>query len=60
MLVTSEVRRQFEFVLCDLYSVGEPYPENDLWQLVLSIEATPMSLGGLSKLENHGESGFVR
>jgi hypothetical protein len=26
--------------------------------LVLSIEATPMFLGSLSKLEDHGESGL--
>ena len=60
MLVTSEVRRQFELLFCNFDSVGEPYPENDLWQLVLSIEATPMFLGDLSKLEDHGESGLVR
>ena len=56
ILVTSEVRRQF----CNLDSVSELYSENDLWQLALSIEATPMFLGRLSKLEDHGESGFVR
>jgi hypothetical protein len=45
---------------CNFDSVGEPYAENDLWQLVLSIEATPLFLGGLSKLEDHGESGLVQ
>jgi Resolvase, N terminal domain len=48
------------FFFCNLDSVGETYPENDLWQLVLSIEATPMFLGSLSKLEDHGESGLAR
>jgi len=31
-------------------SVGELYPENDLWSLVLSVDATPTFLGGLSKI----------
>jgi hypothetical protein len=37
---------------CNLDSVSELYSENDLLQLVLSIETTPMFLG-LSKLEDH-------
>jgi hypothetical protein len=40
---------------CKLDFVGEPYPEVDLWQWVLSVETTPMFLGGLSKLEDQGE-----
>jgi hypothetical protein len=39
----------------DLDSAVVGYPENDHWQLVLSIETTPMFLGGLRKLENHGQ-----
>lgn len=37
----------------NLDSVTKPNAENDLWELVLSVEATPMLFGGLSKLEVH-------
>ena len=40
---------------CKLDFVGEPFPQNDLWQWVLSVETTPMFFGGLSKLEDQGE-----
>ena len=60
MLVTSELRRQFELVFSNLDAVGELYSKNDLWQLALSIDATSMFFGSLSKFEDHGESGFVR
>src|SRR5271170_3855713 len=39
----------------DLDSVGELYTEDELRQLVVAIEATPASLGGLGELEDHGE-----
>ena len=44
----------------DLYTVGELYTENDFRQLVVAVEATPASLGGLGELEDHGERGLVR
>jgi hypothetical protein len=45
MLVTCEAGGSLSLRFDDLDSVCAPYPENDLWQLVLSIEATPMFLG---------------
>ena len=48
------------FRLDDLNSVGEPYTENYFRQLVVAIEATPVFLGGLGQLEDHGERGLVR
>src|ERR1700720_1266370 len=48
------------FRLDDLNSVGESYPENYFRQLVVAIEATPVFLGGLGQLEDHGERGLVR
>ena len=45
---------------CNLDFGGEPYPENALWQWVLSVAATSRFLGGLRKLEDHVESGLVR
>src|SRR5262245_14245224 len=44
----------------DLDSVGELYTEDDLRQLVVTIEATPAFLGGLGELEDHGQRGLVR
>jgi hypothetical protein len=55
---TRQTRRRFR--LDDLNSVGEPYTENYLRQLVVAIEATPVFLGGLGQLEDHGERGLVR
>jgi hypothetical protein len=43
----------------DLDSIGELYTEDDFRQLVVSVEATPACLGGLSELEDHGERGLV-
>jgi len=43
----------------NLHSVGELYPEDDFRQLVVAIEATPISFGSLSELEDHGERGLV-
>jgi hypothetical protein len=40
-------------------SVGELYTEDDFGQLVVAIEATPVSLGGFAELEDHGERGLV-
>jgi hypothetical protein len=34
---------------CNFDAVGEPQAENDLWQLVLSIKAAQLFLGGLNK-----------
>src|SRR4030088_2102491 len=48
------------FRLDDLNSVGEPYTEKYFRQLVVAIEATPVFLGGLGQLEDHGERGLVR
>jgi hypothetical protein len=44
----------------NLDSVGELYTEDNFGQLVVTIEATPASLGGLGELEDHGERGLVR
>ena len=44
----------------DLDSVGEPYTEDELRQLVVAIEATPAFLGGLGEFEDHGERSLVR
>jgi hypothetical protein len=43
------------FRLDDLNSVGEPCTENYFRQLVVAIEATPVFLGGLGQLEDHGD-----
>jgi hypothetical protein len=43
----------------DLDSVGEPYTEDELRQLVVAIEAPPAPLGGLGEFEDHGERGLV-
>ena len=48
------------FRLDDLNSVGESYTENYFRQLVVAIEATPVFLGGLGQLEDHGERGLVK
>jgi hypothetical protein len=40
-------------------SVGELYSEDELGQLVVAIEATPVSLGGLAEFEDHGERGLI-
>jgi hypothetical protein len=44
----------------DLDSVGELCTEDDFWQLVVAIEATPAFLGGLGELEDHRERGLIR
>ena len=43
----------------DLDSVGEPYTEDELRQLVVAVEAAPTPLGGFGEFEDHGERGFV-
>ena len=43
----------------DLYSVGEFHTCDQLWQLVVTIEAAPAFLRGLDELEDHRERGFV-
>jgi hypothetical protein len=43
----------------DLDSVGEPYTEDELRQLVVAVEASPAPLGGLGEFEDHGERGLV-
>ena len=44
----------------DLDSVVELYTEDKFRQLVVTAETMPTFLGGLCKLEDHGESGLVR
>src|SRR5262249_47375187 len=44
----------------NLDSVGELYTEDDFRQLVVAIESTPVFLGSLGELEDHGERGLVR
>ena len=60
MLLTARSGGSLSFFFCNLDSAGEAYPANNLWQLVLSIEATSMFSGGLSELPCHEESGLVR
>jgi hypothetical protein len=44
----------------DLDSVSELYIQDDLRQLVVTIEATPAFLGGLGELKDEDECGLVR
>jgi len=44
----------------DLYSVDELHTCDQLWQLVVAVEAAPTFLRGLNELEHHGERGLVR
>ena len=44
----------------DLDSVGELYTQDDFRQLAVAIESTPVFLGDLGELEDHGERGLVR
>ena len=43
----------------DLDSVGKLHTCDQLWQLVVAIEATPAFLCGLDELEHHRERGLV-
>ncbi len=43
----------------DLDSVGELYAEDDFRQLIVTIKVPPAFLGGLGKLEDHGERGLI-
>ncbi len=40
--------------------IGEFHTENQFWQLVVAVEASPSFLRGFDKLEDHGERGAVR
>jgi len=40
-------------------SIAELYTEDDFRQLVVAIEATPISFGSLGELEDHGERSLV-
>ena len=44
----------------DLDSVGEHHTCDQLWQLVVAVEAAPTFLRGLDELEDHRERGLVR
>ena len=44
----------------DLDSVGEHHTCDQLWQLVVAVEAAPTFLRGLDALEDHRERGLVR
>ena len=44
----------------DLDSVGEHHTCDQLWQLVVAVEAAPTFLRGLDELEDHRERGVVR
>ena len=43
-----------------LYSVGELHTCDQLWQLVVAIDAAPTFLRGLDELEDHSELLFER
>jgi hypothetical protein len=61
ILVTLEINGSGLSLRSDYFdSVGELYTEDDFRQLVVTVEATPAFLGGLSELEDRGERGFVR
>ena len=44
----------------DLDSVSELYTQDDFRKLAMAIESTPVFLGGLGELEDHGERDLVR
>src|SRR5215470_10480235 len=44
----------------DLEPIGEFHTENQFWQLVVAVEASPSFLRSFNKLEDHGERGAVR
>ena len=44
----------------DLDSVGEHHTCDQLWQLVVAVEAAPTFLRGLDELEDHRGRGLVR
>ena len=41
------------------FAIAELYTEDDFRQLVVAIEATPISFGSLGELEDHGERSLV-
>src|SRR5437899_12508603 len=43
-----------------LQPIGKFHTENQSWQLVVAIEASPTCLRGFDELEDHGERGAVR
>ena len=44
----------------DLEPIGEFHIENQFWQLVVAVEASPRFLRGFDKLEDHGERGAAK
>jgi hypothetical protein len=44
----------------DLEPVSEFHTENELWQLVVTVEASPTSLRGFDELEDYGKCRAVR
>jgi hypothetical protein len=52
-LVTEGVRRQRLNLRSDT-CVGEVYTENNIRRVVVAMERTPVFLGGLGELEDHG------
>jgi hypothetical protein len=44
----------------DLDPVSEPHTLDQVWQLVMAVDATPIFLRAVDKLEDHGKRGLVR
>ena len=40
--------------------VSEPHTLDQFWQLIVAVDAAPIFLGALDKLEDHDERGLVR